>query len=172
MMTLVKKEVPVEEMVDANQQLIRSKNDPFRLAINGVMTLGFVISMMISFFGFLLFWVLTLAGRTLQYGILRAMGISFLQIIGMLLSEQALTSGAAVLIGVFIGNGVSDMFVPLFQLSFNASEQSPPFEIVRQLSDYLQLYSVVGFMLIIGLAVLGIRISRMKITQALKLGEE
>ncbi len=169
---LVKKEVPVEEMVDANQQLIRSKNDPFRLAINGVMTLGFVISMMISFFGFLLFWVLTLAGRTLQYGILRAMGISFLQIIGMLLSEQALTSGAAVLIGVFIGNGVSDMFVPLFQLSFNASEQSPPFEIVRQLSDYLQLYSVVGFMLTIGLAVLGIRISRMKITQALKLGEE
>ncbi|WP_379190140.1 ABC transporter permease [Paenibacillus solisilvae] len=169
---LVKKEVPVEEMIDANQQLIRSKNDPFRLAINGVMTLGFVISMMISFFGFLLFWVLTLAGRTLQYGILRAMGISFLQIIGMLLSEQALTSGAAVLIGVFIGNGVSDMFVPLFQLSFNASEQVPPFEIVRQLSDYMQLYGVVGFMLTIGLAVLGIRISRMKITQALKLGEE
>lgn len=169
---LVKKAVPIEEMVDAKQQLIRSKNDPFRLAINGVMTLGFVISMMISFFGFLLFWVLTLAGRTLQYGILRAMGISFLQIIGMLLSEQALTSGAAVLIGVFIGNGVSDMFVPLFQLSFNASDQVPPFEIVRQLSDYLQLYSVVGFMLIIGLAVLGIRISRMKITQALKLGEE
>ena len=30
-----------------------SKNDPFRLAINGVMTLGFVISMLISFFGFL-----------------------------------------------------------------------------------------------------------------------
>ena len=50
--------------------------------------------------------------------------------------------------------------------------KSPPFEIVRQLSDYLQLYSVVGFMLTIGLAVLGIRISRMKITQALKLGEE
>ncbi|MBW7460670.1 ABC transporter permease, partial [Paenibacillus sepulcri] len=100
---LIKKEIPVEELVDANQQLIRSKNDPFRLAINGVMTLGFVISMMISFFGFLLFWVLTLAGRTLQFGILRAMGISFMQIIGMLLSEQLLTSAAAILMGVWIG---------------------------------------------------------------------
>jgi putative ABC transport system permease protein len=169
---LQKKEIPVEELVDANQLLIRSKNDPFRLAINGVMTLGFVISMMISLFGFLLFWVLTLAGRTLQFGILRAMGISFMQIIGMLLSEQLLTSAAAVLIGVFIGNLVSDLFVPLFQLSFNASEQVPPFEIIHRLSDYVQLYSVVGVMLAVGLAVLGVRVSRMKITQALKLGEE
>ncbi|RAP75524.1 ABC transporter permease [Paenibacillus montanisoli] len=169
---LVKKEIPVEKLVDANQLLIRSKNDPFRLAINGVMTLGFVISMMISFFGFLLFWVLTLSGRTLQFGILRAMGISFMQIIGMLLSEQLLTSAAAILFGVLIGNAVSSQFVPLFQLSFNATDQVPPFEIVRQLSDYVQLYSVVGIMLTIGLAVLGIRVSRMKITQALKLGEE
>ncbi|AZN40252.1 ABC transporter permease [Paenibacillus albus] len=169
---IVKKEIPVENLVDAEQLLIRSKNDPFRLAINGVMTLGFVISMMISFFGFLLFWVLALSGRTLQFGILRAMGISFLQIIGMLLSEQLLTSAAAILFGVLIGNSVSSMFVPLFQLSFSASDQVPPFEIVRQLSDYVQLYSVVGSMIIIGLLILGIRISRMKITQALKLGEE
>ncbi|REE82716.1 putative ABC transport system permease protein [Paenibacillus taihuensis] len=169
---LEKKNVPVESLVDASQLLIRSKNDPFRLAINGVMTLGFVISMMISFFGFLLFWVLTLSGRTLQFGILRAMGISFLQIIGMLLSEQLLTSAAAIVFGVLIGNTVSSMFVPLFQLSFSASDQVPPFAIVRQLSDYVQLYSVVGTMITIGLLVLGIRISRMKITQALKLGEE
>ncbi|GGD73906.1 ABC transporter permease [Paenibacillus nasutitermitis] len=169
---LEKKEIPVEGLVDANQQLIRSKNDPFRLAINGVMTLGFVISMMISFFGFLLFWVLTLAGRTLQFGILRAMGISFMQVIGMLLSEQLLTSAAAIVMGVWIGNTVSDLFVPLFQLSFSASEQVPPFQIIHQLSDYVQLYSVVGVMLLIGLLVIGIRVSRMKITQALKLGEE
>ncbi|MBM7565447.1 ABC transporter permease [Paenibacillus sacheonensis] len=169
---LIKKEIPIENLVDANQLLIRSKNDPFRLAINGVMTLGFVISMLISFFGFLLFWVLTLSSRTLQFGILRAMGISFRQIIGMLLSEQLLTSAAAILFGVVIGNTVSSLFVPLFQLSFNASDQVPPFSIVRQLSDYVQLYSVVGFMLAIGLAVLGVRVSRMKITQALKLGEE
>ncbi|UVI31919.1 ABC transporter permease [Paenibacillus spongiae] len=169
---LTKKKIPVTELSDANDQLVRSKNDPFRLAINGVMTLGFVISMAISFFGFLLFWVLTLSGRSLQYGILRAMGISFMQILGMLFSEQLLTSAAAVIIGVLIGNAVSDLFVPLFQLSFNASEQVPPFEIVRQLSDYVQLYSVIGTMLIIGLTILGVRVSRMKISQALKLGEE
>ncbi len=169
---LAEKGVRVVSFRDANQELIASKNDPFRLAINGVMTLGFVISMMISFFGFLLFWVLTLSGRTLQYGVLRAMGIPFLQIIGMLISEQLLTSGAAVLIGVLIGNLTSDLFVPLFEMSFATAEQVPPFEIVRQLSDYLQLYGIVGFTLGIGLLILGYRLSRVRIAQALKLGEE
>jgi putative ABC transport system permease protein len=169
---LTAKNIPVLELKDAGQELIRSKNDPFRLAINGVMTLGFVISMLISFFGFLLFWMLTLSGRTLQYGVLRAMGIPFRQIIGMLISEQLLTSGAAVLIGVLIGNAVSEMFVPLFEMSFSTSEQVPPFKIIYHLSDYIQLYSIVGFMLTVGLLVLGYRLSRVRISQALKLGEE
>ncbi|XEC96373.1 FtsX-like permease family protein [Paenibacillus tarimensis] len=169
---LARLKIPVTNLTDTNQQLIKSQNDPYRLAINGVMTLGFVISMLISFFGFLLFWVLTLSGRTLQYGILRAIGIPFVQIIGMLVSEQILTSGAAVLIGVIIGNTVSELFVPLFEMSFNPSEQVPPFQILQQLSDYIQLYSIVGIMLAAGLGILGYRLSRIKIHQALKLGEE
>ena len=160
------------KLEDATQELIKSKNEPFRLAINGVMTLGFVISMLISFFGFLVFWILSLSGRTLQFGVLRAMGIPFGQIIGMLVSEQLLTSGAAVLIGVVMGNVVSELFVPLFELSFNPSEQVPPFEIIAKLGDYLQLYGLVAFMLTVGLLVLGYRLSRVKISQALKLGEE
>ncbi|MDQ6417861.1 FtsX-like permease family protein [Paenibacillus sp. LHD-117] len=169
---LAEQKISIVSFKDSRQQLIDSKNDPFRLAINGVMTLGFAISMLISFFGFLLFWILTFAGRTLQYGVLRAMGIPFLQIIGMLVSEQALTSGAAVIIGVLIGNLTSDLYVPLFEMSFVTKEQVPPFEIVRQLSDYLQLYSIVGATLFVGLFILGYRLARTRVAQALKLGEE
>lgn len=169
---LAEKKLRIIQLQDATQELIESKNDPFRLAINGVMTLGFVISMLISFFGFLLFWVLTLSGRTLQYGVLGAMGIRFGQIIGMLVSEQLLTSGAAVVLGVFIGNSISELFVPLFEMSFATKDQVPPFEMIQQLSDYLQLYSIVGITLTLGLLILGYRLSRIRIAQALKLGEE
>ncbi|WP_028610037.1 ABC transporter permease [Paenibacillus harenae] len=169
---LAERKVPVTGLRDVKQELILSQNDPFRLAINGVMTLGFVISMLISFFGFLLFWMLTLSGRKLQYGVLMAMGIPFPQIIGMLVSEQLFTSGAAVLIGVLIGNLISEMFVPLFEMSFTATEQVPPFEIIYQPSDYVQLYGIVGAMLTIGLLILGYRLSRTRIAEALKLGEE
>ncbi|MBD2867055.1 ABC transporter permease [Paenibacillus arenilitoris] len=164
--------VQVTSLRDATQELIRSVNDPFRMAINGVMTLGFVISMLICFFGFLLFWLLTLAGRSLQYGVLRAMGLPFRQMIGMLVSEQLLTSGAAVVIGVIVGNATSELFVPLFEMSFATADQVPPFEITYQLDDYLRLYGIVGAMLTTGLLVLGYRLSRTRIAQALRLGEE
>ncbi|CAM4222766.1 putative ABC transport system permease protein [Paenibacillus endophyticus] len=169
---LENEKLSITNLRDATQELIQSKNDPFRLAINGVMTLGFVISMLVSFFGFLLFWILTLSGRTLQYGVLRAMGLPFSQMIGMLASEQLLTSGAAVFLGVMIGNSISALFVPLFEMSFATSDQVPPFEIIHQLSDYVQLYGIVGFMLTAGLLILGYRLSRIRIAQALKLGEE
>lgn len=169
---LTREGIRIVSLRDANQELIRSRNDPFRLAINGVMTLGFVISMLISFFGFLIFWILTLSGRTLQYGVLRAMGIPLPQLVGMLVSEQALTSAAAVVIGVRIGNLTSDLFVPLFEMSFATAEQVPPFEIVRQAGDYAQLYGIVGCTLAIGLLILAVRLTRIRMAQALKLGEE
>ncbi|MFC4098242.1 ABC transporter permease [Paenibacillus xanthanilyticus] len=169
---LAANKLSVTSLRDARAELVTSKNDPFRLAINGVMTLGFVISMLISFFGFLLFWLLNLSGRTLQYGVLRAMGIPFPQMIGMLISEQLLTSGAAVLIGVLIGNATSELFVPLFEMSFATTEQVPPFAVVYRLRDYVQLYAIVGLTLTVGLLILGYRLSRTRIAQALKLGEE
>jgi putative ABC transport system permease protein len=169
---LAEKGIPVENIVDTRQSLRDAKNDPFQLAINGVMTLGFIISIMISFFGFLLYWVLSLNGRILQLGILRAMGISFLQLVGMLVTEQVLTSGAAIGIGVLIGNVTSELFVKLFQVSFDPTTQIPPFQVVFDPNDSLQLYMIVTIMIAIGLLILSWLLSRIKIHQAVKLGED
>jgi putative ABC transport system permease protein len=163
---------PIENFTDARQELIKSKNDPFQLAINGVMTLGFLISIAISFFGFLLYWVLSLMGRMLQFGILRAMGISFLQLVGMLVGEQILTSGAAVAIGIVTGNVTSRLFVPMFQMSFDPRTQVPPFQVTFDPHDQTQLYIIVTIMIVMGLAILGYMLSRIKIHQAVKLGED
>ncbi|NHN30682.1 FtsX-like permease family protein [Paenibacillus agricola] len=166
------KKIPITKLVDAKQELIRSKNDPFLLAINGVMTLGFIISMVISFCGFLLYWVLSLSGRVLQFGILRAMGISFRQLVLMLVGEQLLTSGAAIGIGLVIGNLTSRLFVPMFQLSMQTTSQVPPFQVIFDPRDQLQLYLIVTVMLGTGLLILGTMLSRIKIHQAVKLGED
>jgi putative ABC transport system permease protein len=169
---MAERNLPIKELHDARQDLIIAKSDPFRLAVNGVMTLGFVISMGISFIGFLLYWVLSLSGRTLQFGILRAMGISFGQLLGMLVTEQALTSGAAVLIGVGAGHAASRLFVPQFQLSFDTASQTLPFRVMFDPSDSFKLYVIVSVMIGIGLALLGLLLSRIRIHQAVKLGED
>ncbi|MCS7461092.1 FtsX-like permease family protein [Paenibacillus doosanensis] len=169
---LEEKKIPVTKLTDAKQELIKSKNDPFLLAINGVMTLGFIISIVISFCGFLLYWILSLMSRVLQLGILRAMGISFRQLIFMLIGEQLLTSGAAIAIGLLSGSLTSRLFVPMFQLSLQSSSQVPPFQVTFDPRDQLQLYIIVSVMLLMGLFILGTMLSRIKIHQAVKLGED
>lgn len=166
------RKLPVTAIVDTREQLINARNDPFQLAVNGVMTLGFLISMAISFFGFLLYWVLSLGGRILQLGILRAMGISFLQVIGMLVAEQLLTSGAAIAIGIATGNVTSELFVGLFQITFNPATQVPPFRVTFKEIDSLRIYAIVTVMIACGMTVLGVLLSRIKIHQAVKLGED
>ncbi len=162
----------LHSVTDTKEELKNAKNDPFQLAINGVMTLGFLIAAIISFFGFLLYWVLSLSGRVLQFGIIRAMGISFAQLIGMLTAEQVLTSGAAVVIGGLVGSLTSKLFVQLFQISFNPATQMPPFQVTFDPNDSVQLYLIVMFMIMIGLFILGWLLSRIKIHQAIKLGED
>ncbi|WP_029192377.1 ABC transporter permease [Paenibacillus harenae] len=169
---LTESELPITSIVNTREQLVEAKNDPFLMALNGILTLGFVLSILVSFIGFLLYWVLSLRGRTLQNGILRAIGLSLKQLIGMLGVEQVLTSGVAVLIGVLVGNAASLLYVPNFQIAFNPSSLVPPFKVMFDADDMMRIYVLVGFMLAIGLGILAYMLSRLRIHQAIKLGED
>ncbi|REK74693.1 ABC transporter permease [Paenibacillus paeoniae] len=162
----------ISKITNTKEDLILAKNDPFLLALNGILTLGFVISLLVSFIGFLLYWVLSLRGRTLQNGILRAIGLSVGNLIAMLAVEQVLTSGVAVLLGIIVGNLASLLYVPNFQIVFNPSSLVPPFLVQIDPSDMVRIYWMVGIMLTIGIGILAYMLSRLRIHQALKLGED
>ena len=170
--SIKEKKLALMNLEDANMNLIKQKNDPFQLAINGALSLGFIISGFISFFGFMLYWILSINSRILQFGIYRAMGLSVRQLIGMIFWEQALTSGVAIAAGVFIGLFSSRLFVPFFQIAFDAFTQVPPFKVVAFLSDRIKIYVLVGSTMVLCLGILGLFLSRIKISQAIKLGEE
>ena len=156
----------------ASQKTIEKKNDPMLQGMNGALTLGFIIIMVMCIIGFLIYWILSIKSRTLQFGILRAMGMKFREIIMMIVYEQLLVSGVAIFAAIFIGGVTSDLFVPLFQSIFDASQSVPPFAVIPERSDYLKLYAVIGVMLLTAFVVLGRLIKKIKISQALKLGED
>ena len=156
----------------ASQEVVSEKNDPMLQGLNGALTLGFIIIMIMCIIGFLIYWILSIKARTLQFGILRAMGMSFREIIGMLFYEQLLVSGVAIIVSIIIGGIASDLFVPLFQSLFNSYDTVPPFSVVPLRSDYIKIYAIVGSMLIICFGILGRIISQIKVSQALKLGED
>lgn len=156
----------------ASQLIISSKTDAVLQGVNGALTLGFITIMAMCFIGFLIYWILSIKGRTLQFGILRAMGMSFREIIAMIIYEQVLVSGVSIFLSIIIGGIASDIFVPLFQVLYNVTEQVPPFRVVAQRSDYYKLYTIVAVMLLVGFLVIARLIKQININKALKLGED
>lgn len=166
------KKIPLETITDSSQRLIAEKTEPALQGMNGGLTLGFIIIMIMAIIGFLIYWILSIRSRTLQFGILRAMGMTLREIIGMLGYEQLLVSGASIAIAFVIGGVTSDIFVPLFQAMYDVVDQIPPFIVSATMSDYLKIYILIVVMLGGGFAILGRLIKKININKALKLGED
>lgn len=164
--------VPLLAAESADAKLVTARNDPLLQGTNGALTLGFTVTLLVAAIGFLIHWIIAMQSRTLQFGVFRAMGLSRTRVVGMIAWEQLLVSGAAVACGVAVGGAAGDLFVPLLQLSASAAEQVPPFHVTSDPADYVRLFAVAGAFLAVGLAVLTAIAFRIRIAQAIKLGEE
>lgn len=166
------KELQIEQLYSIDQEIIKQKNDPMLKGINGALTQGFILIMLLCTTGFLIYWILSLQGRVLQFGILRAIGMSQRKVILIIILEQLIMSGAAILTGIIAGGAASRLFVPFLQLVFSSADQVPPFRVIALQSDYFKIYLIIAFMLFTGLVILRVFIRRLKIGSALKLGED
>jgi len=157
---------------DVHANLIDIRNDTIVQGTNGVLTVGFVVTLVLCFSGFLMYWILSIHARVLQFGIFRAMGMTMRNVLRLLLNEQVFITLTGIGIGAFVGEIASWFFVPLLQISYSASEQVIPLMITTEARDYVNLFTAMGFMVVICLGILGVIISKIKIAQALKLGED
>lgn len=155
-----------------HEGLYNLKNDPILQGTNGTLNLCFLSSMAITCMGFIIYWTLSIKNRTLQFGILRAMGLSMKEILKILINEQVLISGISIILGVFIGALSSNLFMPMLNLSANSKEKILPFKAISQISSYFKLTGFMIFILIISIFILAKIVKKIKIDQALKLGED
>ncbi len=157
---------------DAQASLIAWKNDPVTQGTNGVLTVGFIVVLILCAVGFLIFWILSIRSRELQFGIFRAMGMSMREILGMLGNEQLFVSGISLVMGAVIGRVCAYLYVPMVQLAYAAADTVIPLQIAGAQADTLRLYIVIGIVVAACMAVIGWLIRRIRISQALKLGED
>ena len=66
----------------------------------------------------------------------------------------------------------SKMFVPLVQIFYASTDQAIPLEVVNETLDMVRLFSIIGIVIVVCMVVLGKLISKINISQALKLGED
>lgn len=170
--SMEERDLRVIEMRDAKQEIVRVRSGPGNIGINGATTLGFITSLVITFLGFLIYWVLAIRKRMLEFGIFRAIGVSLFKVIHMIVWEQVLVSIVAALAGVLVGNFASRLFVPFFSIAYSADITVPPFKVFSEYSDHLKLYGFFAVMLITVFAILTAILMRIKIIQVIKLGED
>ena len=157
---------------DSMADKVNIRNNALFQGTNGILTMSFFVVLILCSVGFLIYWILSIRKRELLFGVLRAMGMKKSQIIIMLINEQIFSSGLSIGIGAVIGVVSANLFVPLIQIFYSTTEQTIPLEVVRESADLVRLFGVIGVVICVCMVVLGILISRIRISQALKLGED
>lgn len=159
--------------ITSAQQLIdENKNSATVQITNGMFTLSFILSLIVCSVGFLLYWVMTLKQRELQFGIYRAMGMRMREVKAMLINEQIFLSFLPLLAGAGIGITATAMFVRLISIIYLPQKHNIGVNVYIYQSDMLELAGVLFVAVAVCYVVISRLLKSMKIAQALRLGED
>jgi putative ABC transport system permease protein len=161
----------VKVMGDALTHIRKTQVEPERMGMFGILNVGFIATGLMPCIGFVLYSFASLRRRFIQLGILQALGLSVRQLIGYLLTEQFLLMGLAIGLGAWIGLITSNLYVPFLQVGSMPGKPIPPFLVLIGWTESAWLS--LGFAIILILTMLGtiIYLARLKVFQAVKMGE-
>ncbi|MEQ8676651.1 MAG: ABC transporter permease [Aggregatilineales bacterium] len=158
----------VEEPVT---RIEREQARPERQGLFGLLSIGFIASSLATMIGFLLYTIFSYQRRYVELGTLRAIGLSQPAMMLSIAWELGLLILVGLSFGVFVGITVSAMYIPYMQFVSNLSGIVPPYLVTIAWSEIAQI--VASFMLtfVIIMVILMLILRRMRIFQAVKLGE-
>ncbi len=164
--------IQLSKYVNREAKMDATLSDPLLQGTNGVLTMGFVVTIILCAVGYLIYWVMSIRERELIFGVLRATGLHKGEIFHMLINEQIFSGLFSVLAGIGIGKITSILFVPILQRAYASENQALPMKLYTVAADMYKLYGVIAFVMLTAIAVLIAILSKMNVTKALKLGEE
>lgn len=166
------KDLRLTKFMDRAADKKRVIEDPLLQGTNGVLTMGFVVTILLCGVGYLIYWVLFIRSREMLFGVLRASGMHKGEIFHMLMNEQIFSGFFSIIVGIVIGKVTSSLFVPILQTAYAATDQILPMKLVTDSMDMLRLYGVIGGVMLSCLGLLIVIVFRLNVVKALKLGEE
>jgi putative ABC transport system permease protein len=161
----------VKEWSSAELDIRAQQRRPERQGLFGLLSVGFVSSAILTVLGFLLYALFSFRRRFIEMGMLRAIGLSVRQMTSLVAAELAFLVLLGIGVGTALGVFASRLFVPFLQIGASAQSQYPPFQIEVAWLSIVQIYVLFALLFIGALAVLSSLLVRMKIFQAIKLGE-
>jgi putative ABC transport system permease protein len=150
---------------------ITDRGRPERQGLFGLLSVGFVASAFLTALGFLFYSGLSFQRRFIEFGMLRAIGLSTGQLSALLAAEQALILGIGAIAGTLIGVSASQLFIPFMQVASGPHAQTPPFLVEIAWERIGIIYLIFAIMLLGAVTITLLLLRRMKLFQAVKLGE-
>lgn len=164
--------IHVVKFADKANALKKVVQDPLLQGTNGVLTMGFIVTIILCAVGYLIYWIMSIRSREMIFGVLRACGFHKGELFHMLINEQIFSGVLSIFAGIGIGTLTSRMFVPMLQTAYAASNQVLPMKLIVNQTDMNRLYVVIVGVMAMCLITLITLVFKLNVTKALKLGEE
>ena len=147
------------------------QKEPERQGLFGILSVGFGAAALLTVLGFFLYAFFSFRQRFIELGVLRAIGLSSGQMTIFLAWELAFLILAGLVIGTFLGTWASQLFIPFLQVGVDATSRVPPFLVEIAWPAIFRIYILFGLLFVVALLILALLLLRMRIFQAIKLGE-
>ncbi len=165
-------DVVVLSSITLAEELDKLQTDPLALGLLGLMYLAFIMALALSVVGLLTYSGLTAQSRRTEFGVLRALGLSSLRVVGGLALEQLFVMITGVILGAVLGWVLASQVVPTLALGAAGEGITPPFVMrveARRLLEYgLLMLVVLGLVLSSSLLL----VRQLSLARTLRLGEE
>ena len=156
---------------EARPRIAEVQEEPQRQGMFGLLSVGFITSTLLTVLSFFLYSLFSLQRRTVELGILRAVGLSRTKLIWLVAWEMILLIICGLVLGTVLGVVVSQQFIPFLQSGNNLSDLAPPYLVEISWEAVAQIYILFGLLFIVALAALSWRLLHIKIFESIKLGE-
>ncbi|MEV0203087.1 ABC transporter permease [Nonomuraea sp. NPDC050691] len=141
--------------VDRREVTAALRDDPLAGGLQGALILGFVAALVFAVLGFLVNATVAARERAAEFAVLRALGVSSRQMLGLLAVEQAFVVGLSLVAGTALAAVMGVLVVPHVVLTGQASAVTP--DVVLDVpwaatAGMLALVTALLFVIVAGLA--------------------
>jgi len=161
----------IHNITSALDRITNEQSRLERVGLFGFLSIGFMIISFLSMLGLMLYAFLSLRQWTIQFGVLRAIGLTQTQLWLLVILEQTIIVALGLLAGAAVGIWMSHLFLPFLQVSYAETLPLPPLIVQIAWEGVWRVWGIVGVALAIVILGMVRPLQSIKMFEAIKLGE-
>lgn len=160
------------DLYDKDAMTTALRKDPLAAAAwGGILLIAFIGVILVSSLGFVVYSYLSAQGKQLDFAILRALGFSLRQIIGLVGFQQLFVIIVGLGLGTIVGERLSYIMMPFIQLTEQGERVLPPFILTIDWGTVGIAYAILIAAFVITISLVILFFSRVAIHDVLRIGD-